>query len=304
MERIVIGTRASRLALWQAEYIRDLLAETGSVKNIEIRKFSTRGDENLKSPLPEIGDKGLFTRELEDALLSGDIHIAVHSLKDLPSELPAGLIYAASPKRADARDAFVSLKWKALAEVPENGIIATGSVRRQAQLLGGHPEFSFRGLRGNIETRLRKLKENGYDGIIMATAALHRLEMQDVITESLDPEVFVPSVGQGAVAVECLEDSQDILDILETINDPDTRSCCMAERAFMKQLEGGCSVALGAHAVFTSEGRLLLRGFVASRDGKNSLNDTLSGDAENPVKLGEDLAAAFLNRGAREILRN
>lgn len=301
MKKLVIGSRGSKLALWQSEYIRSLLVERDRELEIEIRVIKTRGDAIQNVPLPKIGDKGLFTQEIEEALLAGEVDFAVHSLKDLPTTLPDGLIYAGSPPRADYRDAFISLKWKGLDEIPARGVIATGSMRRKALLQGRFPGIGFTDLRGNIDTRLRKLEENGYDGIIMAAAALKRLERSDVVSEYLDPEEFVPSVSQGAVGVEIREDRDDMRGLIGAISHEETVRCCRIERAFMRVLEGGCSVALGALARIDGD-RMSITGFVSNNDGSRQIRRGRNSTLEESDSLGVDLAEEFLSAGARDVL--
>ncbi len=292
MNTIYIGTRGSKLALWQAEYIQQLLRNNHPGMKIELRIFSTRGDEIQDRPLPEIGGKGLFTEELEKALLKEDIHIAVHSLKDMPSSLPDGLEISGTPEREDPRDAFISLKWNEFDELPEKPKIGSGSVRRRAQIRSQRPQVDFMDLRGNIDTRLRKLEENGWDGIIMAAAALNRLAIADRITSHLDPTVFVPSVGQGAVCVETKSSREDITAIVKSINHQDTFTAVTAERSFMARLEGGCSVPMGAWARF-EEGDLYLTGYFSDLTGRNVIRRTITDPGSTATELGLSLADEF-----------
>lgn len=293
---IKIGTRGSQLALWQANHIKALLEKHNASVNAQIIIIKTRGDLIQDKPLPEIGGKGLFTQEIEDALLDERIDIAVHSLKDLPSELPAGLEYAGSPKRADSRDCFISTTWDNMAVVPSKGRIATGSMRRKALIREINPDITCGGLRGNIDTRLRKLDQEGWDGIIMAAAALQRLEMDDRITEYLDPYQFVPSVGQGAIGLEVKSTRNDVKAVIKDIIDKDTVTCVTAERAFMRKLEGGCSVPIGAWARIESE-ELRLIGYFADPTGANHLRKAVSGPVDSHIELGESLAAFFKDQG-------
>ena len=302
IQKIVIGTRGSALALWQAKHIRSLLSKQVPGIEIELKVIKTTGDKIQNIALPKIGDKGLFTKEIEQELLDGGIQLAVHSLKDLPTILPDNLFYAGSPKRADVRDAFVSLKWERLTDVPDNGMIATGSLRRIALILGRNPDIRFTDLRGNIDTRIRKLEEQEYDGIIMAAAALLRLDREELITEYLDPEFFVPAVGQGSIGLEINENNGEIQELINQISDSETVSCCRAERAFMRKLEGGCSIPLGAWANKTVQGQIKIKGFVASVNGKEVIRKSMEGDATDPEKLGNQLAERFISLGAKEIL--
>jgi len=293
---IKLGTRGSELALWQANHIKYLLEQKVNSIKVEIIVIKTKGDLIQNKALPNIGGKGLFTKEIEEALLEEKVHIAVHSLKDLPSELPDGLKYAGSPVRNDHRDCFISTKWKSIEEIPNNGRIATGSMRRKALIHEINPKIQCDGLRGNIGTRLRKLEEQKWDGIIMAAAALHRLEIADRITEYLDPISFVPSVGQGAIGLEVKASQIGIDKVIEQIIDRDTVICVTAERAFMHQLEGGCSVPIGAWAKIVGN-QIELIGYFASSDGTQSLRKSIDGPLNSPKEVGVELANIFKSHG-------
>lgn len=299
--KLKIGSRKSRLAIWQSEYIAQLLRDAHDGIEVEIVTMDTLGDKRRDVPMPAIGAKALFTAELEVALLAGDIDLAVHSLKDLPSNLPEGLCYAGSPKRAAPSDSFISTRWADFDDLPQGATVATGSQRRRAQILCKRPDLNLPDLRGNIGTRLQKLEDHGYDGIIMATAALERLEMTDRITTELLPPHFVPAVGQGAVGVEISAHRQDVDELLMPIFDEMTMKAVRAERAFMRMLEGGCSVALGAYCTPADEGWIFY-GWVSSGDGQRVLTESKSGpDARI---LATDMAKDFLSRDARSILRS
>ena len=302
LKHLVLGTRGSPLALWQSEYVRDAIIARRPDISVDLKVITTSGDKIQDVPLPKIGDKGLFTREIEQELLKGSIHLAVHSLKDLPTMLPDNLVFAGSPKRVDVRDAFISLKWTCLREVPDNGVIATGSVRRKALLKSVKPDLTFADLRGNIDTRIRKLEAFGYDGIIMAAAALKRLDREKLITEHLDPEYYVPAVGQGAIGIEINGKASRIQNLVDAISDPVTTSCCRAERAFMQKLEGGCSVSLGAWARVNARDQLILTGFVSSQDGRRTIRESTKGDLSDPTSIGNKLADRFIQLEARDIL--
>ncbi len=297
-----LGSRKSRLAMWQTHRIADLLAEAHPDIEVSIVTMDTTGDRRGDEPLPAIGAKGLFTAELEEALLNDTIDVAVHSLKDLPSQLPQGLRYGGSPKRAAATDSFISTRWSDLDELPAQATIATGSQRRRAQLLADRPGLEMTNLRGNIGTRLRKLDEQGFDGIIMATAALERLEMTDQITTELDPSRYVPAVGQGAIGLEIREGRQDIESILAPILDQTTVKAVSAERIFMRRLEGGCSVALGAYCrpVDETGASWEFFGWASSTDGQQVIHESATGP--DPDALAEAMVEEFLAAGAKEIL--
>lgn len=297
--KLRIGSRKSRLAIWQTTHIATLLTQAHPGLKTEIVTMDTLGDRVTDMPLPKIGSKGLFTQELEDALRSGDVDMAVHSLKDLPTILPEGLAYVGSPERAAATDAFISSKWKRFDDVPPDGVIATGSLRRKAQLLSIKPGLRFESLRGNIDTRLRKLEELGWDGIIMATAALDRLDRPELVAEALDPAIFVPAVSQGAIGIEASESRDDVRQLLSPILHGETVMAVSAERTFMRALEGGCSVPLGAHCVKTQAG-WSFRAWVGAEDGRRHICDVVHG--KDPLELAEVMVEAFRAKGADAIL--
>jgi hydroxymethylbilane synthase len=297
--RVRIGSRKSRLALWQTRHIADLLRQAHPDLSVEVVTMETLGDRVLDKALPEIGGKGLFTAELEQALLADAIDLAVHSLKDLPTDLPDGLRYAGSPPRGTASDCLVSHKWGSVDELPDGAIIATGSLRRRSELLAQRPDLEFRDLRGNIGTRLEKLKQNDWDGIIMATVALERLEMPETIAGELDPDVYVPAVGQGALGLEARAGRDDVDELLAPILDADTVEAVSAERVVMNRLEGGCSVPLGAHCR-RSDGQWRLHGWAGSPDGTRVVEEVLVGD--DPSAMADQMADTLIERGARDVL--
>jgi len=301
VNKLIIGTRGSALALKQAHYVQSVLQSSHPNIDIDLRTIQSLGDNRQETPLPEIGAKGLFTAEIESELLSENIDLGVHSLKDLPSALPEGLIYAGSPKREDVRDVFISHKWKSVEDVPAECTIATGSTRRKAQFLELRSDLEFCDLRGNIETRLNKLKTKGWDGVIMAAAALHRLNMSDHITCYLDPLQFVPAVGQGAIGLEIKEGREDIKKLIDSIIDNETTQCCHAERLFLAHLEGGCSTAIGCWG--RMENRcFLITGYIATANGSKVLRKSLKGMLGNSSQLARQLAEVFEKAGARELL--
>lgn len=301
MKQILIGSRGSQLALWQANHIRDLLNKHYPTLHVELKIFTTLGDKIQNKSLPEIGGKGLFTQEIEEALLDKRIDIAVHSLKDLPSALPKGLCLAATPEREDVRDAFVSTRWNRLSDIPENGIIATGSVRRRAQIKRAKPSITFEHLRGNINTRLRKLDKQEWDGIIMASIALKRLKIENRITQYLDPSIFIPAVGQGAIGIEVKSSRQEVINLIKLINHVPTFLAVTGERIFMKLLEGGCSVPLGAWGRIEKE-EFMLTGYFSNLEGTKTLMETVQGPVKDSEILAENLAKNFLRQGAKELL--
>ncbi len=298
IETLRIVSRKSPLAMWQTNLVADLLRTAHGIET-QIVAMDTTGDKIRDKPLPEIGAKGLFTLELEQALLAGDAELAVHSLKDLPSTLPDGLAYGGSPERAAPTDCLVSPRWTSFEELPDDAVIATGSVRRRAQLLSYKPALRFEELRGNIDTRLRKLEERGWDAIVMATAALHRLDRGDLVAAELPADRFVPAVSQGAIGLEIRADREDVAALVRAISHGATVDAVHGERRFMARLEGGCSVPVAAHCVAVADG-WRLSGWVGSLDGRRVIHDSATGS--DPVELAEQLADDFLARGAAEIL--
>lgn len=297
-----IGTRASQLALWQAHHVQAILNRAGI--STEVVEITTTGDKILDVPLSDIGDKALFTKELDVALLDGRIDLAVHSLKDLPTTLPDGIALAAISDREDPSDAFVAHPSFAgkMAEVPPGGIIATSSLRRTAQLRAWRPDIEVVPVRGNVNTRLRKLDESTWHGIILAYAGLARLGMHDRIRERIDFGIMLPAVSQGVLGVVCREGRVDVHELLRThVDHPETAHCVAAERAFLRTLEGGCSVPVGAHARIQGDG-IALEGVVASLDGTRHLRKSADGPATDPETLGISLANRMLANGADSIL--
>ncbi len=302
--KLVAGTRQSRLALWQTARVTSVLMGAGH--EVKIRKVVTTGDKNLESPLAEIGSKGLFTTELDTALRDGSIDFAVHSLKDLPTLLPDGLRIAAVVKRGEPWDAFVAGPGYdgMLETLPPGSRIATSSLRRQAQLLAWHPNLNIVPVRGNVETRLQRLRENGWEGMILAEAGLRRLGFEDAIRQRMPAGIMLPAAGQGAIAVVTAEESHDLFYLFkELLDDRATGIAVTAERSFLRKLEGGCQVPIGAFArADEHEGKVSLEGCIASIDGSNLVRDKLSGATDEADSLGIQLAERLLSRGARKIL--
>ena len=296
---LVIGTRGSRLALWQANHVAARLrsAEPGITMRLETIK--TTGDKILDVPLAQVGGKALFVKEIEEALLEGRVDLAVHSMKDVPTDLPPGLAIVAITEREDPFDVLISRTGRGLQDLPRGARVGTSSLRRQAQLLHYRPDLTIIGLRGNLDTRIRKLHSEGLDAIVLAAAAIKRLGWTDCITEFLPPEVCLPAIGQGALGVESREPS--LQRIVAVLDHPETHAAVFAERAFLRRLEGGCQVPFAAHAE-VGGGRILLRGLVASPDGKRILRGERSGVCEESEGLGTALAEDLLDRGAGEII--
>lgn len=290
-----IGSRGSKLALWQAEWVKARLTERGHAAEIVI--IRTTGDKILDVPLARIGGKGLFTKEIEESLLAGDIDLAVHSLKDLPTVLPDGLVIAAMPQREDPRDVVVG---NTLASLPTGARVGTGSLRRSAQLRALRPDLQVLDIRGNVDTRIRKLEDGQYDALVMASAGLTRLGLQTKIAEYLDPLHFLPAVAQGALAIETRADG-NARDIAHGLHDPRAAAAVAAERSVLEHLGGGCQVPLGAHAVLDGAD-ILLRAIVVSPDGKQQIRREGKAPCVEAATLGAAVAHQLLQAGAQQIV--
>lgn len=304
---LVIGSRGSKLALWQAEQTRSLLLETDPELSVRIDIIKTTGDVN-REPLAVIGGKGVFTKELEEALIDGRIDIAVHSLKDLPTILPDKLGIAAICEREDPRDALVlrdaTAGISSLRDLPAGAVVGTSSQRRLAQLKYLRPDVRIKDLRGNVDTRLRKLDEGDYDALILASAGLRRLDMANRINLAIPTDEMLPAVGQGAIAIETHVNNDQALDAVRRLSDPNTSVACLAERAFLRSLGGGCQFPIAAHAV-VSEQQILLDGLVANPEGTKIIRDTLSVTSINsPEDVGVALAKRLLDLGANSLLQD
>jgi len=302
--RLVIATRQSALALWQAEHVRDRLRALYPSCNVELLGLTTQGDRRLDLPLADIGGKGLFIKELEQAMAAGRADLAAHSLKDVPMDVADGFTIAAIMAREDPRDAFVSNAHRSLAELPAGSCVGTSSLRREAQLRERYPGLEVQPLRGNVNTRLRRLDEGNYSAVILAAAGLKRLGFDDRIAALLDPEDSLPAVGQGAIALECRSDRPDIARALAPLADLDTALATAAERAFGKKLAGSCRTPLAAYAI-RRDGELWLRALVASRDGRSVLRGQRAASAatvHDADALGQALGVELIDRGALAIL--
>ena len=299
-----IGTRKSQLALVQTYWVKAELEKHFPDISFEVEEMSTKGDKILDVPLAKIGDKGLFTKELEVGMLENSTDFAVHSLKDLPTNLPEGLMLGCVSKRVDPADALVvneKYKDKQLETLPEGAVVGTSSLRRLAQLRHHFPHLEFKDIRGNVNTRLAKLDAGEYDAIILAVAGLQRLDMSDRIHQNISPDISLHAVGQGALGIECRDGDEEILKILKVLEDADSCDRVLAERAFLRELEGGCQVPIGVNTKIEND-TLTLTGMVASLDGKQLLRDTVSGNRRESEALGLELASKLKEQGAGEIL--
>ncbi len=301
-QRLRIGTRASQLALWQANWVKSELERVYPGIEVELVKIKTMGDKILDVPLAQVGGKGLFVKEIEEAMLRGEIDLAVHSMKDVPTEFPEGLGLVVTTKREDPRDAFISDGVK-FSELRQGARIGTSALRRQAQLLKARPDLEMVIIRGNVETRIRKLKEDNLDAVILAAAGLNRLGFTNVVTELLDTDFSIPAIGQGALGLECRLNDQATIAALSFLNHPDTAAAVAAERALLKRCEGGCQVPIAAHGTVSGD-TLNLVGFIASVDGKETVRDSISGPPADAVRMGTELADRLLAAGGKAILED
>src|SRR5262245_26236098 len=299
---VVLGTRGSRLAIQQSEWVRGQLQVLVPNVTVTVRKIQTSGDKILDVPLAQIGGKGLFVKEIEEALLSGEIDLAVHSMKDVPTELPEGLAILCVPPREDPRDALISRDGESFKDRPHAARIGTSSLRRQAQLLHARTDFTIAMLRGNLDTRLKKLRAGQFDAIVLAAAGLRRLAWAHEITEYLAPEISLPAIGQGALGIEGRRDDLFIQSLLSGLDHAPSKTAVLAERALLHRLEGGCQVPIAAHATVVGMG-VRLEGLVSSVDGKELIRDTVEGTIEDPESIGIQLADRLLAQGGGRILQ-
>ncbi len=332
---IIIATRGSKLALWQAEWVKSELKKLNPDLKVELNKIKTTGDKILDVPLAKVGGKGLFVKEIEEAILRGEADLAVHSMKDVPTDFPTGLHLAVICKREDPRDAFISgVKGKefhinSFKELPKGATVGTSSLRRSCQLMSIRPDLKIEQLRGNLDTRLRKLDEGQFDAIILAAAGVKRIGWAERITETIEPEVSLPAIGQGAIGIECRVDDDFINNLIAPLNHEETSICVRGERACLKKLEGGCQVPIAAHArlvqksevrseksedkrlelitdkdssLFTLHSSLVIDGLVGSISGDKIIKSHIEGNPKDAESLGIKLAEDLLSRGAKEIL--
>jgi hydroxymethylbilane synthase len=301
-KKLRIATRKSLLALWQANYVKARLEHFHPGLTVELVPMSSRGDVLLDVPLAKVGGKGLFVKELEQAMLNDEADIAVHSMKDVPMEFPQGLGLAVICEREDPRDAWVSNTYDAIDDLPAGAVVGTSSLRRQSQILAARPDLQVKFLRGNVQTRLAKLDDADYDGIILASAGLLRLELEERIRGYIEPEQCLPAGGQGAVGIECRTADSAVIELLKPLNHQITAEAVLAERALNRRLEGGCQVPIACYAIH-QEDQLWLRGLVAEPDGSRVLRGDIRGPASAGERMGIELAERLLADGADEILR-
>ncbi len=297
----IIGSRGSELALWQTNFVKATLEKHFPEITFEIKIIKTTGDKMLDVALAKIGDKGLFTKQIETALLNQEIDLAVHSLKDLQTLQPKNLCIGAVSRRETANDVLIAKKYRSIAELPKGAKVATGSLRRKSQLLHYRSDLQIFEIRGNVPTRIKKFEESDLDAMILAYAGVHRLDLDQHIAQIISFEIMLPAVGQGAMAVEIREEDADLREVLQAFDDAETRFCITAERAFLRSLEGGCQFPIGANATLQN-GEIHLEGMVGSLNGTVNWRENISGAQENAKELGERLAQILIGKGANELL--
>lgn len=303
MKKLIIATRASKLALWQSNHIKSVLEAAHPGLEVELKPIKTTGDKILDTPLALIGGKGLFTKELEEDMLSGGSHMAVHSLKDVPTKFPDGLVLAAVTKREDPRDCFLSFKYETLEALPSGAVVGTTSLRRRMQLKAVRPDFTIKDLRGNIDTRLRKLEDGEFDAIILATAGIKRLGLIDGVKFAvpIERDVMTPSMGQAALGIESI-DNDEVIELLSVLNDEDAMIETTIERDFVDTLEGGCQVPIGVNAKIMDDDRVEVLAIIGMPDGSEMMSKAITADIEDFEEIGEELAREFLAEGADKLL--
>ncbi|NOQ30087.1 MAG: hydroxymethylbilane synthase [Helicobacteraceae bacterium] len=304
MKKLIIATRASKLALWQSEHIKAVLEEQNVGLEVELLPMSTKGDEILDRSLAQIGGKGLFLKELEEAMLRGEAHIAVHSLKDMPTQMPAELPLAAVTEREDVRDAMLSEKYRDIDELPRNAVIGTSSLRRSMQLLRLRPDLIIKDLRGNVNTRIRKLKEGDYDAIILASAGINRLELINEVEfiYNISLHEMIPSMGQAALGIQCINDEK-VLKIVKGLDDEYSRIETTIERDYVDMLEGGCHVPIGVNATAMENGDVIVKTILGLPDASELMSETKIGKSSDYKTIGKELAQVMIDRGAKELLK-
>lgn len=300
MEKVTIATRGSNLALWQAYHIKALLEKEHGVE-VELNVIKTKGDKILDVPLAKIGGKGLFVKEIEQALIDNEADVAVHSMKDVPMEMPEGLMLYASPEGETPYDCFVSVKYNELAELPEGAVVGTSSLRRKLQIKRVRPDLVIKDLRGNVNTRLAKLEAGEYDGIILAKAGLVRLELDGYVRETFRTDQMLPACCQGILGIQIRENDERMKKLLAFLRHPETETRVIMERAFLRKLEGGCQAPIAGHSVVTGE-KICMKGIVADLDGKTFVEQVIEGECKDAEKLGIELADKVLGSGGKAIL--
>lgn len=301
MRKIIVGSRSSKLAMTQTKWVIEQLKQAGAPYEFEIKNIITKGDRILDVTLSKVGGKGLFVKEIEQQMIDEDIDFAVHSMKDLPSELPTGLIIGATPARVDARDALITKTGGRLDSLPEGAVVGTSSLRRGSQLLKLRPDLKIESIRGNIDTRLEKMKTGPFDGILLAAAGLQRMGWSDeTVSEYISTDDMIPAVGQGILAIECRADDQEVRDLLNLIHDQMTEKVAFAERSFLAAIEGSCHVPVGGFATINEDLSTTLVGFLGSVDGQQILLERET--SLDPMQLGQTVATRLLDAGGREIL--
>lgn len=300
-DKIIIGTRGSRLALWQAHFVGGQLQNAYPTREFEIKIIETVGDANLDTALSKIGDKGLFTKQIEEQLLDGAIDLAIHSLKDLPTTLPEGLKIGAVTTRETPNDALITKSYASLDNLPLNAKVATGSLRRRSQLLNYRKDFQIFEIRGNVPTRIKKFEESDLDAMILAFAGVHRLELDRHVAQIVPTSIMLPAVAQGVVGVEIRDNDTEIESLLALLNNRDSWDCITAERSFLRTLEGGCQVPIGGFAILEAD-EIFLSGFTGSLDGEIALRESVRGNRADADELGRELGSRMIAKGANRLL--
>ncbi|WP_423407563.1 hydroxymethylbilane synthase [Heyndrickxia sp. MSNUG] len=301
MRKIIVGSRRSKLALTQTNWVIEQLKKLGAPFEFEVKEIVTKGDRILDVTLSKVGGKGLFVKEIEQAMLDKEIDMAVHSMKDMPAVLPEGLVIGCIPFREDHRDVLISKGNVSFSELKSGAVIGTSSLRRSAQLLAQRPDLEMKWIRGNIDTRIGKLETEEYDAIILAAAGLKRMGWADeTITEFIDPEICVPAVGQGALSIECRGDDEELLQLLEKFTSVETSAAVRAERAFLNKMEGGCQVPIAGYAYINEQQEIVLTALVGSPDGKKIIKEQVKG--RNPEEMGEIAAEKLISEGAKDLI--
>ncbi|RLA70388.1 MAG: hydroxymethylbilane synthase [Epsilonproteobacteria bacterium] len=303
MEKLIIATRESKLAMWQSEHIKATLEEQNPGLIVELLPMKSLGDKILDAPLAKIGGKGLFLKELEEAMYRGDAHMAVHSLKDVPTRMPEGLVLAAITEREDVRDAMMSEKYRDIDDLPQGAVVGTSSLRRQMQLSRLRPDLKIKWLRGNVNTRIRKLKEGQYDAIILAAAGINRLSLQDEVEHvyPILPDQMLPAMGQAALGLQCIDDPE-VIKIVERLDDEYSRIETTIERDFVDMLEGGCQVPIGVNAFVMENDDILVKAILGMPDGAEIMTDSRIVSRDQYETVGRDMAQKMIDRGAKELL--